>query len=519
MEKTDVAVIGAGPAGLAVLKNLKEEGFNVTVYEKRDSVGGVWSYSEDPQTTSTLPATISNVSKFGNSFTDFPVPDDLPAHLTASQTCEYIKSYASHFDLNKHVQLNTSVHWIKRNDDDTKWQVCTKQSEKEEIRDFDKVVMCSGLSTKAIVPKFEGEDMFKGDVIHVQSFKRPSDFKDKRVLVVGIGNSAADTSTQLIGHAKKIYLSHRGGAKILPRMVDNAPLDLVITRQKNVLKFVLDRYLPSLSRFLFDWTIERYSKQSFKLDPFWRISPAPSLANHQPVISDNLVSSLWAKDVTSVHGLSRFTGEDKVELTDGTVLEVDAVILCTGYEPDFSLTPEFNPLNSGESKTVGVNETPLARLYQNIFPPRYADSLAYLNYIAVTDGAITISDLTAMALAQIWKGSFTLPSAKIMNTEVDQHHEWVRKLGKDDSVYTGIVHPGPWYAFLNSAAGTGVDEKLGYGLEGWKFWVKERKLSGLMMRGVMTPFMFRVFEGRRKKWEGAREAIVHANELARAYGK
>jgi len=43
-----------GPAGLAVLKNLKEEGFKVTGYEKRDSVGGVWAYSDDPLTTSTL---------------------------------------------------------------------------------------------------------------------------------------------------------------------------------------------------------------------------------------------------------------------------------------------------------------------------------------------------------------------------------------------------------------------------------------------------------------------------------
>ncbi|KAH7383016.1 flavin monooxygenase-like protein [Cadophora sp. MPI-SDFR-AT-0126] len=520
MEKINVAVIGAGPAGLANLKNLKDEGFNVTVYEKRDNVGGVWAYSDDPLTTSTLPATVSNVSKFGNSFTDFPIPDNLPAHLTATQTYEYIKSYASHFDLNRHIQLSTSVNWIKRNADDTKWQICTSCFGKEEIRDFDKVAICSGLSTKAIIPKFGGEENFKGQILHVQSYKRPSDFKGKRVLVVGIGNSGCDTTTQLIGHAKEIYLSHRGGVKILPRVVDGAPLDLVITRQKNVVKFVLDRYLPSVSRFLFDWTIERYSKQSFKLDPSWRLSPAPSLANHQPVICDALVDSLWAKEATSVHGLKRFIGGDKVELLDGTVLGVDTVILCTGYEPDFSLTPDFNPLESKKGKTAGINEAPLARLYQNIFPPQYADSLAIINYIALSDGAITIGDLVAMALAQIWKGRSALPSVEVMNAEIDKHHEWVRGLGKDDSVYTGIVRPGPWFAFLNSAAGTGVDEKLGYGWEGWKFWAKEPKMSGLLMRGVMTPFMYRVFdEGKRKKWEGAKDAIVHANEVVKVYGK
>ncbi len=48
-----------GPSGLVMLKNLRDEGFNVTVFERRDSVGGVWSFSDDPETTSTLPGEIS----------------------------------------------------------------------------------------------------------------------------------------------------------------------------------------------------------------------------------------------------------------------------------------------------------------------------------------------------------------------------------------------------------------------------------------------------------------------------
>lgn len=219
-----------------------------------------------------------------------------------------------------------------------------------------------------------------------------------------------------------------------------------------------------------------------------------------------------------MHGLRRFVGGDKVGLLDGTTLEVDAVILCTGYEPDFTLTPDFTPLDSSEGKKAGINEAPLARLYQNIFSVQYADSLAYLNYVALTDGAITVSDLAAMALAQIWKGGYTLPTQDEMNVEIDKHHEWVKELGKDDSVYTGIVRPGTWYAFLNSATGTSVDENLGYGSEGWRFWMRDRKLSDIMMRGVMTPFIYRVFNGKRKKWESAREAIFHANELAKVYG-
>jgi dimethylaniline monooxygenase (N-oxide forming) len=297
-----------------------------------------------------------------------------------------------------------------------------------------------------------------------------------------------------------------------------APLDLLITRQLNVARFVLDKYAPSYGRWLLDWISENHSKKSFKLDPSWRLSPAPSLASHQPTISDTLVDSLWAGDITSVYGLRRFIAGNKVELDDGTILEVDAVVLCTGYKPDFSITPDFSPLEQGAGKEAGIKRAPLARLYQNIFPPQYADSLAYMNYAAITGGGNLIgTELMAVAIAQIWKGGFALPSEDEMNVEIDQHHKWIRSLGTNDSVYTGIVRPGPWLAFLDRAADSGVEKNLGYGWEGWKFWMRDRKLSGLMMRGVQTPFMYRLFEGRRKKWDGARDAILHSNEIAKIY--
>ncbi|KAF4631409.1 hypothetical protein G7Y89_g6721 [Cudoniella acicularis] len=470
MEKQTIAVIGAGPSGLAILKNLREEGFlNVTMFEKRDSIGGVWAYSADALVTSTIPY--------------------FPPHPDATQVLDYIKSYAKHFDLERDVKLNTPVKWVKRNAENTAWKVCIESEKNEEIRDFDKVVFCHGLTYKAVTPEFEGMEKFKGKMIHCQAFKSPAPFKDMRVLVVGIGNSAADTSTELIDTAKKIYLSHRGGGQ------DSSPkIERVATRPRD----------------------QRTKEQ---VDPSWRLKPAPSLANHQPVISDNLVSSLAAGSITSVPGLRRFVDGETVELTDGTALTVDAVIFCTGYEPDFSLNQDFSPLTSAAPKSpdLNSNDVPRARLYQNLFPPEFADSLVYMNYFALTDGVIPISDLAAMVIAQVWKGSFKLPSEQAMNAEIDEHHAWVKDLAKDDSVYTGIIRPGPWFAFLNEAAGTGLNENLGYGLQGWKFWLKDMKLCNLMMRGVRTPFMHRMFDGRRKKWNGAREAILHANELAKEY--
>lgn len=296
------------------------------------------------------------------------------------------------------------------------------------------------------------------------------------------------------------------------------PLDLVLTRQTNAVKFTLDKYAPSLAAWVFDQYTDFFLRNSFKFKPEWRLRPSPSLANHQPVITDNLVDSLWAGSVISVPGIQRFTGDKEILLTDGTILEdIDTVILCTGYATDFSLVPDLDLFGSDNVPKDSNTGERMPRLYHNIFPPQYANSLVFIQYIALTEGLNAVVDLVSMAAAQVFKGTYKLPSVPEMNAHIDAQHAWVHDLGKKDTVYSGIVRPGPFWYFLNDAAGTGVNEKLGYGWEGWKFWWSDPKLCSMLMKGVMTPFMYRLFDGRRKKWDEAREAILHINEHAKPF--
>ena len=147
--------------------------------------------------------------------------------------------------------------------------------------------------------------------------------------------------------------------------------------------------------------------------------------------------------------------------------------------------------------------------------------MAFLNCEALPDGAMPVLEMSGICIAQIWKGQYKLPSIEHMNAEIDKHHEWIASLAKDgDSCYEGIARPGPWYRFINDAAGTGVNEKLSmYGWEGWRFWWEDKEMYHLMMRGIVTPFQYRIFDGRRKKWEGAREAIIKANKACEHFGK
>ena len=162
----------------------------------------------------------------------------------------------------------------------------------------------------------------------------------------------------------------------------------------------------------------------------------------------------------------------------------------------------------------------LANLYQNIFPLEHADSVAYMNYYRLSVGAYTVADLTAMAIAQVWKGAYSLPSRENMEAEIDKQRAWAANLTKGckTGLWPGILREGPWFQFLNAAAGTGINENLGYGWEGWKFWWKEKELCDVIMTGPNSPYVYRLFEGRRKKWDGAREAIVRLNEDAKRHG-
>lgn len=142
--------------------------------------------------------------------------EDMSAFPSGEQVQQYLESYAELFDIRKYIDINTRVTKVVRNDDDTKWIVHLLQDgQDKKVDEFDKIAVCIGAWVHPKLPGFEGQDLFQGQVIHSREFKKPADFVGKRVVVVGSGNTAADTSTTLVGHAGQIYLSHRSGANLV----------------------------------------------------------------------------------------------------------------------------------------------------------------------------------------------------------------------------------------------------------------------------------------------------------------
>ncbi|KAM4054539.1 flavin-binding monooxygenase-like domain-containing protein [Hirsutella rhossiliensis] len=523
MGNVKIAVIGLGPAGLTAIKALREEGFDVVGFERRDRVGGIWAYSPNPNYTSVIHDTVSNVSKFVSGFSDFPILKEYPPYMTGTQVAEYFEEYARHFQLEQHVRFKTTVRRVLRDELDRGWNVHVSGPEGDAILHFDKVVLGSGSDSVPSWPPMPGRQLFKGTVIHGQSYRRPEQFAGKRVLVVGIGNTACEVSLSLTSHASKVYQSYRRGRIIVSRYFDNDLLDYKLpwlahplgdrAMKKSMIHVAARRNPQDLDPKGLDYSArDRRKLAAEKIKGDWRLVPCASMAHVHPVVQERFIPALLSGQIAPARGFKAFTGAHEVLLDDGSTVEVDAVIFCTGYALEFDIMPELE---------MDGTEPHLPRLYHMIFPPRWASSVAVLSWMSPLETYWCVCDLASMAVAQAWSAETAkekglaqidgyrrpalLPSEAKMNAEVDRYHTWWRR----------------------DMAGTGMFDNIDHvlTLRGWRLKRKDRELHMLLSQGPANSYAWRIFDTNpkgipgcgRKAWPGARQAVQDAYDDYQKY--
>ncbi|KAJ9416814.1 flavin-binding monooxygenase-like-domain-containing protein [Fusarium oxysporum] len=470
------------PTGISMLKQLLQDGFSATLFERRSSVGGLWAYDANNGWTTALASTSANISKYTCGFTDFPIPDKYPVYLSAANFQEFMQSYAEHFKLTEHISFNSSVQVVNRNSDDSGWVVQVEKvgTGETESRPFDKVVFCHGYQTQRVMPTFPGQDKFEGEIIHSQQYRSPEAFRGKRVVILGLSTTTGEITPQVISTAKKVYVSHRSGQMMVKRMRKGRPTDLLISWRRRQITQWMARNVPNFYRYLAGWGARLLSSQfsDVKLDPEWRIQSFRNPTLRLPGLIQDIVPHLQDGSLTSLHGIKRFLGGRSIEFDDGTVVDdVDSVILTTGYRADFSVAPFIE-------KTYGKNN------------------------------GFSFSDVMNMAISNIWRGVSKLPLYGEMEKWVDGHQRWVAaNWVREPHLDVSMVKQYEFQPWMHEQAGTGM-ENLGWGWAGWKFWWKDREMYNLMNHGVETAHMFRYFEtGKRKTWEGARDEIIRQNRI------
>ncbi|SFE91462.1 putative flavoprotein involved in K+ transport [Bacillus sp. OV194] len=177
----DCLVVGAGQSGLAAGYYLKKRGWNYLILEASSHAAGSWPSYYDSLTLFS-PARFSSLPglRFPGEPDRYPARDEVVAYLT---------HYAKHFELN--VATDKKVTNIKK---EGPLFLVETESEKWAAKT---VIAATGAFAHPYIPDMEGLSRFKGTVLHSSQYKNTEGFVDKRVVVVGGGNSAVQIAYEL----------------------------------------------------------------------------------------------------------------------------------------------------------------------------------------------------------------------------------------------------------------------------------------------------------------------------------
>ncbi|KAH7968059.1 hypothetical protein HPB52_005544 [Rhipicephalus sanguineus] len=387
MPKKNICVVGAGPSGLACARQMLDYGFDVVLYERSAELGGLWAYHDDDVEgrASVMRTTIINTSKEMSAFSDFPPPKDLPNYMHNTKMLGYFRSYADHFGITKHVKTGHDVVQVTPAADYEKtgrWDVIVRDLETSTDRTetFDAVAVCVGHHVYPNVPHFKGQEKFRGQIVHSHSLKNADSFRDRRVAVVGIGNSGVDAVADVSHVALETYLSTRRGAWVSRRVGPNgAPIDMFLkTRLKTYLMSLLpdslaNDYVESILNDSFD-------HEAYGLKPEHRYN-----AQH-PTINDALPNLILSGKVRVKKNIAEFTEDGVIFEGDDKETPLDDVILATGYKIKFPFLPK---------EVVSVEENEV-QLYKHVFPPQLRHpSLAIIGLIQPVGPIFPVAEMQA----------------------------------------------------------------------------------------------------------------------------
>ncbi|CAE8603970.1 unnamed protein product [Polarella glacialis] len=223
---SSVAILGAGPSGLAACKAALEEGLRPSVFEQAAGVGGLWRGDSFGKVWKSLR---TNLSKFTCSFSDFPWPEQAPDFPGSGEVQAYLEKYARQHDLLRYMRFQARVISVEPVEGGAGgWNVTWQEGASEtKTERFDFVVVATGIFSEPCLDAVPGLGAFTGQVIHAASYREPSQFAGQRVLVVGAAFSGTDVAADLVGAAATVTVASRRPLWYIPRYISGRPADLV----------------------------------------------------------------------------------------------------------------------------------------------------------------------------------------------------------------------------------------------------------------------------------------------------
>ena len=306
-----VLIIGAGAAGMALADALNKKGISPIVIDEADHIGSSWRRRHDQLRLNTHRRYSGQLHKpLPKSFNDYPSKDDYISFLTEQAA-----------ELGSIIRLGVKAQRITANG--SQWHVSTSDG----ILEAEHVVIATGSDRVATLPHWSGLGSYQGELIHAADFGDAKAFAGKKVLLVGIGNSAVDVGNHLSNVGiEQSWVSVRTGSHIIPKYIFGVPAHLLLVAALKWLPISLqDALIVGISRLI----LGNLNKYGLPRAPKGPVSRA---------IEDDIIVAVDAGFVKAIKkGLFKVVdvidhfSDSAVHLVDGTTLKPDVIICATGY--------------------------------------------------------------------------------------------------------------------------------------------------------------------------------------------
>lgn len=390
------AVIGAGSSGIAALKALHERGIPAVAYEASDRVGGNWVFGNRNGMSAAYQSLHINTSRERMEYSDFPMPKSYPDFPHHSQIAEYFDAYIDHFDLRGAIRFQTSVGRAERGGDGA-WTLTDSHGGQER---YDMLLVANGHHWDPRWPEPAFPGSFDGVQMHAHSYTDSDILRGKKVVVLGMGNSAMDIAVEGSYVADKVYLAARRGAHILPKYIFGKPLDQVLKPDPRIPWRIRQRLFQTILR-----------TQIGKVEDYGLPKPDHRIGDAHPTISDQILSRITHGEITCKPNIEELKG-DRVRFADGTEVEADLIIYCTGYKVTF-------PFFDEDFLSAPDNDLPL---FRRVFKPEIPN-LAFVGLLQPLGAVMPLAEAQGRWVASYLRGEYALPSQAGMQEDIDEERK------------------------------------------------------------------------------------------------
>jgi cation diffusion facilitator CzcD-associated flavoprotein CzcO len=390
-----VAVIGAGSSGIAGAKALHEHGIPFDCFEKSDQVGGNWVFGNKNGMSAAYRELFINTSRERMEYSDFPMPKEFPDFPHHTHIRAYFNDYVDHFGLRDKITFETGVEYARRGDEGV-WEVTLDTGE---TRRYDALLVANGhhWNPRWPEPRFPGT--FDGVEMHAHSYVDNETFRDKNVVILGMGNSAMDIAVESSYVARNTYLAARRGAWIVPKYLFGRPMDQMKT----------DPRLPWPVR---QRMLEGILKLSVgKLERYGLPKPDHRFGEAHPTVSGRILDRISHGTIHPRPNIAELQS-DRIAFADGTSVEADIVVYCTGYKVTF-------PFFDEDFISAPDNDLPL---FRRAFHPEI-DNVFFLALLQPLGATMPIAEVQGQWICDYLKGKYALPSKPALLADIDRERK------------------------------------------------------------------------------------------------